>query len=65
MNEDRDDRFVWKAGDIRISWCAFCAEKHGAPTCNRYPEGIPDWVLLEMTPGPKPECFKAQQVSAD
>ena len=44
--ENRNDRFVWKAGEFTISLCVSCVHKHttGA-TCKAFPSGIPDAIL--------------------
>lgn len=40
------DKFTSKAGDFRMSQCASCFHKHiGKPTCDAFPEGIPQPLL--------------------
>jgi hypothetical protein len=42
-------RLIWEPGDLIMSQCVFCAHKHAsAGTCDAYPEGIPDVMLLNQ-----------------
>ncbi|MCG7852245.1 MAG: hypothetical protein MIO92_06965 [Methanosarcinaceae archaeon] len=40
------NRFIWEAGDIKLSSCMSCIYKHrGKATCEAFPLGIPKDIL--------------------
>lgn len=43
----RDENWVWKPGDVKVSPCMTCLHAHPrASTCDAFPDGIPMPILL-------------------
>jgi len=46
-SDNRQDYFSFPPDSLQQSSCAFCQHKHaGAATCEAFPDGIPDDILL-------------------
>lgn len=39
------DRFTWMPDDARVSLCMTCVHTQKGPTCEAYPDGIPQPFL--------------------
>jgi len=52
---DREGYYSYQGGDLEISLCAYCIHKHeDGATCEAFPDGIPDDILLMKEDHHKP-----------